>query len=95
MAGSAVATTGESSFIKSAISFQQRAESTVMAADIAIQFRVLRQKGAEAPGSSPFDKRNEPGVYGGSFRVCTRSLLSLHPACAGCDAPLYTSKTKL
>ncbi|WVF71918.1 methionine-R-sulfoxide reductase [Kwoniella sp. CBS 6097] len=42
------------------------------------QFRVLRQKGTERPGSSAYDKKTDDGVY----------------HCAGCDAPLYTSKTK-
>ncbi|KAK4689756.1 peptide-methionine (R)-S-oxide reductase, partial [Tremellales sp. Uapishka_1] len=42
------------------------------------QFRVLREKGTERPGSSPLDKKFDEGVY----------------TCAGCDAPLYTSKTK-
>ncbi|WOO80911.1 peptide-methionine (R)-S-oxide reductase family protein [Vanrija pseudolonga] len=42
------------------------------------QFRVLRQGGTERPGSSPLDKKFDAGTY----------------HCAGCDAPLYTSKTK-
>lgn len=42
------------------------------------QFRVLRQKGTERPGSHPYDHSFNEGVY----------------HCAGCDAPLYTSKTK-
>ncbi|ORY96389.1 peptide methionine sulfoxide reductase B2, chloroplastic [Syncephalastrum racemosum] len=42
------------------------------------QFRVLRQKGTEAPGTSAYNKHYEKGVY----------------HCAGCDAPLYTSDTK-
>ncbi|WVN86602.1 methionine-R-sulfoxide reductase [Cryptococcus depauperatus CBS 7841] len=42
------------------------------------QFRVLRQKGTERPNSHPYDHSFDKGVY----------------HCAGCDAPLYTSKTK-
>merc|ERR1711879_79543 len=44
------------------------------------QFRILRQKGTEMAGSHPFDRKSpaDQGVY----------------TCAGCDAPLYTSKQK-
>lgn len=42
------------------------------------QFRVLRQKGTEAPGSSSIEGSKAKGVY----------------HCAGCDAPLYTSDHK-
>ncbi|KAI9337113.1 methionine sulfoxide reductase B [Zopfochytrium polystomum] len=42
------------------------------------QFRVLRQKGTEAPGSSPLDHHFASGTY----------------ACAACNTPLYTSSTK-
>ncbi|BFZ53959.1 Peptide methionine sulfoxide reductase B5 [Savitreella phatthalungensis] len=42
------------------------------------QFRVLRQKGTEAPGSSPIEKQRAQGIY----------------HCAGCDAPLYKSESK-
>ncbi|GAQ81805.1 methionine sulfoxide reductase B [Klebsormidium nitens] len=42
------------------------------------QFRVLRQKGTEYPGSSPLDKTYDDGVY----------------ECAGCGTPLYKSTTK-
>ncbi|KAL5512988.1 MSRB2 [Sanghuangporus vaninii] len=42
------------------------------------QFRTLRQKGTEGPGTGKFDKHFESGVY----------------TCGACDAPLYVSKTK-
>ncbi|CAH0052733.1 unnamed protein product [Clonostachys solani] len=43
------------------------------------QFRILRQKGTEAPGTGEFNKHYpEEGVY----------------ACAGCAAPLYKAKQK-
>lgn len=43
------------------------------------QFRILREKGTEAPGTGEFDKhRPEEGVY----------------TCAGCDAPLYKATHK-
>ncbi|KAI1263155.1 methionine-R-sulfoxide reductase B2 [Xylariaceae sp. FL1019] len=43
------------------------------------QFRILREKGTEAPGSHKFDKLfTETGVY----------------TCAGCDAPLYKANHK-
>jgi len=42
------------------------------------QFRVLREKGTESPGTGKFDKLYEEGVY----------------TCGACDAPLYKSTTK-
>ncbi|KAI1437530.1 methionine-R-sulfoxide reductase B2 [Xylaria sp. CBS 124048] len=43
------------------------------------QFRILREKGTEAPGSHKFDKFfSEDGVY----------------TCAGCNAPLYKANQK-
>ncbi|OCB85511.1 methionine sulfoxide reductase [Sanghuangporus baumii] len=42
------------------------------------QFRILRQKDTERPGTGKFDKHFESGVY----------------TCGACDAPLYVSKTK-
>lgn len=42
------------------------------------QFRVLREKGTERPGTGKYDKHSQPGLY----------------TCAGCDTPLYKSTTK-
>ncbi|XP_015892525.3 peptide methionine sulfoxide reductase B5 [Ziziphus jujuba] len=42
------------------------------------QFRILRQKGTEYPGTGQYDKFFEEGVY----------------KCAGCGTPLYRSTTK-
>jgi peptide-methionine (R)-S-oxide reductase len=42
------------------------------------QFRVLREKGTEAPFSGEYNKHYEAGVY----------------TCAGCNVPLYKSSTK-
>ncbi|KAJ1981612.1 Peptide methionine sulfoxide reductase B5 [Dimargaris cristalligena] len=42
------------------------------------QFRVLRQKGTEAPGTGEYEHHKAEGVY----------------TCAGCNAPLYKSVTK-
>jgi peptide methionine sulfoxide reductase MsrB len=42
------------------------------------QFRVLRQKDTEAPGTGKYEHHDESGVY----------------TCAGCGAPLYKSTTK-
>ncbi len=42
------------------------------------QFRILRRHGTERPFSSPLDKTYADGTY----------------HCAGCDLPLYSSKTK-
>jgi peptide-methionine (R)-S-oxide reductase len=44
----------------------------------AAQYRVLREHGTEAPGSSALDKEYRPGIY----------------RCAGCATPMYSSKTK-
>ena len=42
------------------------------------QFNVLRQHGTEPPGSSPLNNEHRAGTF----------------ACAGCDLPLFSSKTK-
>ncbi|CAK9145022.1 unnamed protein product [Ilex paraguariensis] len=42
------------------------------------QFRILRQKGTEYPGTGEYDKFFDDGVY----------------SCAGCGTPLYKSTTK-
>ncbi|KAK1385915.1 Peptide-methionine (R)-S-oxide reductase [Heracleum sosnowskyi] len=42
------------------------------------QFRILRQKGTEYPGTGEYDKFSNEGVY----------------TCAGCGTPLYKSTTK-
>ena len=42
------------------------------------QFRVLREKGTERPGTGEYNHAFNNGVYN----------------CAACEAPLYTSKTK-
>ncbi|MCM1982273.1 peptide-methionine (R)-S-oxide reductase MsrB [Lyngbya confervoides] len=42
------------------------------------QYRVLRKHGTERAGTSPLDKKYDPGTY----------------VCAGCGQPLFTSDTK-
>ena len=42
------------------------------------QYRVLRQEGTEAPGSSPLNGEKRAGIY----------------HCAGCDQPLFSSDAK-
>ncbi|KAI9313903.1 peptide methionine sulfoxide reductase B2, chloroplastic [Dichotomocladium elegans] len=42
------------------------------------QFRVIREKGTERPGTGKYNKHYEKGIY----------------HCAACDAPLYKSDTK-
>jgi peptide-methionine (R)-S-oxide reductase len=42
------------------------------------QYRVLREEGTERAGSSPLDKEYRAGTF----------------FCAGCDQPIYSSKTK-
>jgi len=42
------------------------------------QFRILREKGTEAPGTGQYDKFYEEGIY----------------TCAACNTPLYKSATK-
>ncbi|KAG1803066.1 methionine sulfoxide reductase [Suillus subaureus] len=42
------------------------------------QFRILRQKGTEAPDTGNYNHHDAPGVY----------------ACTGCGTPLYKSSTK-
>ncbi|KAJ2352445.1 hypothetical protein H4S02_013459, partial [Coemansia sp. RSA 2611] len=42
------------------------------------QFRVLRERGTEAPGTGKYNKHADEGVYN----------------CGACEAPLYKSSTK-
>jgi peptide-methionine (R)-S-oxide reductase len=42
------------------------------------QFHILRKHGTERAGTSPLDKKYDPGTY----------------YCAGCGAPLFTADTK-
>ncbi len=42
------------------------------------QYRTLRQDATDNPANSPFNKEKRPGIY----------------SCAGCDLPLFSSKTK-
>lgn len=42
------------------------------------EFNVLREHGTEPPGSSPLDKKYDPGTY----------------VCAGCGTPLFSSDHK-
>lgn len=50
-----------------------------LANSFAEQFRILREKGTEAPGSGKFDKHApETGIY----------------TCAGCNTPLYKANHK-
>ncbi len=42
------------------------------------QYRVMRNEGTEAPASSPLDREKRSGLF----------------HCAGCDLPLFSSKTK-
>lgn len=43
-----------------------------------VQFRVLRSKGTEAPGTGEYEHNKAAGIY----------------SCAGCNTPLYKSNTK-
>jgi len=43
-----------------------------------MQFRILRQRGTERPGSGEYENYKQKGVY----------------SCAGCGTPLYKSDTK-
>ena len=57
---------------------KQKSESEWRAILSPEQFRILRQKGTENPGTGEYDKHKEEGVY----------------SCAGCGTPLYKSSTK-
>ena len=55
-----------------------RSEAEWRAALTPDQFRILRQKGTEYPGTGKYDKHFEPGTY----------------ACAGCGVALFGSSSK-
>ncbi len=55
-----------------------RTEAELRASLTPEQFRVLRQKGTEYPGTGQYDKHFEPGTY----------------VCAGCGAALFASDSK-
>ena len=57
---------------------KQKSESEWRAILSPEQFRVLREKGTERPGTGEYENHKEQGVY----------------SCAGCGAPLYKSTTK-
>ncbi|MGI1661110.1 peptide-methionine (R)-S-oxide reductase MsrB [Palleronia sp. KMU-117] len=52
------------------------AEWRAMLSDL--EYRVMREEGTERAGTSPLDKRYDPGLY----------------QCRGCDLPLYASTAK-
>ncbi|KAJ1921684.1 Peptide methionine sulfoxide reductase B2, chloroplastic [Mycoemilia scoparia] len=61
------------------------------------QFRVLRQKGTEAPGTGEYNKHKESVTFFWNLHflaVCGRSVALGVYSCAGCHAPLYKSTTK-
>lgn len=57
---------------------KQKSESEWRAILSPEQFKVLRQKGTERPGTGEYEHTEELGVY----------------SCAGCNTPLYKSDTK-
>ena len=57
---------------------KQKTESEWQAILSPEQFRILRQKGTERPGTGEYENHKEEGVY----------------SCAGCGTPLYKSTTK-
>jgi len=57
---------------------QQKSESEWQAVLSPEQFRILRQKGTERPGTGEYEHHKEEGVY----------------SCVGCGTPLYKSSTK-
>jgi len=57
---------------------EQKSESEWRAILSPEQFRILRQKGTERPGTGEYEHHKEQGVY----------------SCAGCGTPLYKSSTK-
>ncbi|KAI9006268.1 peptide methionine sulfoxide reductase msrB [Phycomyces nitens] len=66
------------SFTSTIMATQKKSEAewkTILSPD---QFRVLRQKGTEPPGTGEYNKFSKKGVYN----------------CAACNAPLYVSDTK-
>jgi len=57
---------------------KQKSESEWQAILSPEQFRILRQKGTERPGTGEYEHHKDQGVY----------------ACAGCGTQLYKSSTK-
>jgi peptide-methionine (R)-S-oxide reductase len=57
---------------------KQKSEAEWRAVLSSEQFRILREKGTERPGTGEYEHHKEQGVY----------------SCAGCGTPLYKSTTK-
>ncbi|KAG5455418.1 MAG: methionine sulfoxide reductase domain-containing protein [Olpidium bornovanus] len=76
--GNTAATTAAATAVRTPVMHASKTDKEWRAVLTPEQFRVIREKGTEAPGTGQYNKHKEKGTY----------------ECAACRTPLYVSDTK-